>query len=292
MPDPAPATTPIAPPSAAELADLIHGALHGGIDRPHLVGVTTEPSNDLALAFWEVPSVLRDPISPLVGYRAPSSWDAVALTCTGRRHDLDQPATAPTPVTSTVVRTRAGGSATVISSGDEPWERIASPPIGPAADVLARVLGCATPPPEHTSAVLIDLTWLERIAASHPRRSRRHLAWAHLADRHPLRRSGPGPSPGELRARAVQAAVESPWSHLLERHRTVPLPATQHGPPGGDVLRADEWFDEGAMCRWSMRQSPPVPELLDAALGPLGPEVAEQVRSALAELGATARPAR
>jgi hypothetical protein len=290
VPDPAPA--PITRPSAPELADLIHGTLAGTVDRPHVVGISCEAEGDLALALWEVPATLRDPIAPLVGYRAPSTWEAIALTCTGRRHDLSQPGLRPAPVATTVVRARSGACATVISSGDEPWERIGTPPEGPVADVLARVLGCATPPPEHTSAVLIDLTWLERIARSHPNRSRRHLHWAHLADRHPMRRSGPTPSPEELRARAAQTSAESPWSHLLERHRTVPLPAAQHGPPGGDVLTADEWFDEGSMCRWSMRQSLPVPELLEAALSPLASAEAQQVRAALAELGATARRAR
>jgi hypothetical protein len=49
-------------------------------------------------------------------------------------------------VTTTVVRTRDGGSASVLSGPDVPWERIDHPPVGPAADVLARVLG-VTPAP-------------------------------------------------------------------------------------------------------------------------------------------------
>lgn len=280
---------PLAVPSLRTIAETVHGAI------AHLDGDPTpiatiahvdlhRETAELSLGFWELPPVTGHPMAPLVGFRAPGCWDAIGLISSGRLRQLDQPATEPTRVTSTVLADRSGEVASVLAEAGKEVRFLADPPVGVVPDVLARVLGLDTPPPEQTVASLVDLTWLDRLAGDLLARPPRGRSWRWLADRHPLRGTGPLPEAGDLAVRTAVYASGRSWFAVGSRISGTELPAARCGPPGGTTLRAGEWFDEGSLSRWILRDLPPAESLLPDLLAVLPPDVGESLLLALCEV--------
>ena len=284
-----PSTAPTSPPWSdparfSAFAELVHTSLAPADGATHLLAV--EPAGDGAsLGFWEVPGGLAHPAAPLVGFRAPETWAAAGLHVRGRRHDLTAPDRPALPVTSTTLLARGGLAVTVVESA-EGTEVLSGAgdlaPEGVAADILARVLGRPTPPPEQSPATYLDACWLDRVAATALDRPTAVRSWRWLADRHPLRGTGPVPEPAQLAARARSEALATSWAVLLQRFAEVALPAAEWGPPGGSVLPAGTWFDEGSLCRWLLRSLPPVDALCSDLLAVLPPALGEQLVDGLA----------
>jgi len=278
-----PPTSPC--PPAAQLAEIIHHAT--AVDpRPRIVFVSLEPNEKVAFGFWDIPLNAPHPADPLVGFRAPRTWHALGLITTAQMRRLDHPAEPATPVTSTVLLQRDGAVVSILDGPDRPAEVITDAPAGWVPDAMHRALGLPTPPPEQSTAALIELTWLDRIATGLLGRPSRARGWRWLADRHPLRGDGPPPPPEQLAAATAAAAVEITWADLQARAGDAPLPAATLGPPGGQILPAAEWFDEGSICRWTLRELPPAEGLLPDLLSVLPPALGQSLVAALVEIDA------
>ena len=283
---PVPAAAPL---SLAAIAVTIHRSVAGSAERAPVarfahVDLTVGPET-LGLGFWDLPPGPGHPIAPLVGFRAPDRWDAVGLISSGRLRTVDDPRAAPTSVLSTVLVDRGGRVASVLGAdGGGPLRTIEDPPAGVVPDVLARVLGRATPPPDQTVAAWVDLTWLDRLAGELLPRPARGRSWRWAADRHPLRGTGPVPEPADLAIRTAAYAVERPWSAIGRSLTGTELPAAQRGPSGGSVVDAGGWFDDGSLSRWILRDLPPADALLPDLLAVLPPQVGDSVLTALADV--------
>ncbi len=253
-------------PSLASIAQVVHRAT---TDDPvaRVVTVRSDPdATELSLGFWDVPEVPLHPIEPLVGFVAPTSWNAIGLISTGRLRHLDRLDAAPARTLSTVLLHRDGTAASVIGVEDEDPRALDEAPVGLVPDVLNRVLQRPTPPPDEPTGALVELTWLDRIAAGLLHQRSRGRSWRWLADRHPLRGGGPVPEPEDLAARTAAYSEERTWTALRLLALTDDLPAVRWGPPGGTTAPACTWFDDGSLSRWLLRHLPPadalVPDLL------------------------------
>lgn len=277
-------------PSLARLARLIHQAT---TDDPvtRVVYVEHAPAAEASdLGFWDVPQILPHPVDPLIGWIAPSSWDAVGLISSGRLRHLDQPDRAPERTLSTFLLGRDGTSASAIGPvGGEP-RLLEEPPTGLVPDVLKRVLGLPTPAPEDRTGAFADLTWLDELASGVLGARNRIRAWRWLADRHPLRGTGPTPSPEELAARTAAYSEERSWAGLRLLAVTQDLPAVRFGPPGGSRLPGCEWFDDGSLSRWLLSRLPPAEALVPDLLSVLPHHVGADLLTALGEVDGTWPP--
>lgn len=270
-----PAAPAASPPSLRALAEALHHA--GSPDAsPSIVSVELHDTEEVSIGRWTPPSDLDHPLTALLGFRAPDSWNAVGLLGSGRARMLDGPATADGQcIRFTVLTQRDGTSVSLLDElGATAPTVTEDPPHGWSADVLARVLGLPTPPPEASPALLVEAQWLERVAAGVLDRPGRVRSWRWLADRHPLRGPGPVPDPDELAAATAAHAEDHPWRRLRQAAAKVPLPAATHGPSGGTVLDAERWFDDGSISRWMLQRLGPVElvlaDLLDALPHHLG----------------------
>jgi hypothetical protein len=268
-------------PILANLAEGIHLA-HGDPScappaAMRLISLTTEGHERLAVGFWDLPDGAGHRSDPLVGFRAPPGWAGAGLVTSG-------------PMVTVMLRTRGGQVVSFIGEAGHPGPPILERPEGVVPDVLARVLGVATPAPRCTTATFVDLTWLERVVTARRPRPGRPRSWRWLADHHPLRGTGPTPSPSELADRTRRYGEDRTWQSFLERHRATPLPAAVWGPPGGEVLVLSEWFDEGSISRWVLRHLPPPDLLLGELLNSLSASLAHAVLDALAETDRSAAP--
>ncbi|MFN8016736.1 MAG: hypothetical protein U0P45_01295 [Acidimicrobiales bacterium] len=199
------------------------------------------------------------------------------------RH-LDRPEEGRQGIASVVLWDREDTCASAFGDPDDAPTVVEDPPDGLAADVLRRVLGLPTPPPELSPLATIDVTWLERLAEGLTRRPGKPRSWAWAADRHPYRGYGPTPSPAALAARARGSELGS-WAELRGRLGAAELPAARWGPPGGEVLGLGDWFDDGSLARWLVAGQAQPGALATHVLGTLPPPVAERVVAALVELG-------
>ncbi|HWJ99025.1 MAG TPA: hypothetical protein VNQ33_12755, partial [Acidimicrobiales bacterium] len=172
------------PPSLARIASLVHRAT---TDQPvaRVVHLRVDHRDEtFDLGFWDIPPVPSHPMEPLVGFVAPSSWDAIGLISTGRVRHLDEPGGGAAASLSTVLLHRDGTAASVIAvEGAEP-RLLDDPPEGLVPDVLNRVLQRPTPPPDAPTGALVELTWLDRITTGLLRPRGRTRSWRWLADRH------------------------------------------------------------------------------------------------------------
>ncbi len=266
-------------PSLARTASILHrSATDGPVAR--VVYVQTNPVEEtLDLGFWDVPPGPGHPVEPLVGFVAPQTWSAIGLISSGRLRHLDRPSEDPHAVQSTVLLHRDGTAAGIIGAGDGAEVVLEEPPQGLVADVLNRVLGLPTPPPDAPTGAVVELTWLDRIAAGLLHQRGRGRSWRWLADRHPLRGGGPVPSPEELAARTAAYSEERTWAGLRLLAVTQDLPAARCGPPGGTTAPACTWFDDGSLARWLLSRLPPaealVPDLLSVVPSHVGADLLE-----------------
>ena len=130
---------------------------------------------------------VRLPADALVGFRAPDEWDAVGIATTGRVHDLDGRRPADRGRFTTLAF-RDGGQATVIERLDGRIDVLEGAPVGWVVDVLRRVLGTAADPPEGSTALIVDVWWLDSMVAGLLERPDRigqvieHIVAAHGVD--------------------------------------------------------------------------------------------------------------
>jgi hypothetical protein len=133
---------------------------------------------------------------------------------------------------------------------------------------------------------VVELTWLDRIAMGLLDRSRGR-SWRWLADRHPLRGSGPVPAPDELAARTAMYSEERTWAGLRLLAVAQDLPAVRCGPPGGTTAPACTWFDDGSLSRWLLSRLPPAEALVPDLLSVLARHVGADLLAALAVVDGT-----
>lgn len=274
---------PVAAPTTRQVAELISEVASPDAD-PTVVYVEHHlAQGELCLGLWPLPPGPGHPLAPLVGFRAPGSWEALGVTCTATARHLDQPDDA-SAVRATVLVDRTGGVTSTLIAEGEPLDVGDEPPIGLVVDILARALDLPTPPPEWSTAMLVESTWLDRMASGLLQRPARGRSWRWVADRHPLRGGGPVPEPEELARRTVRHAKVQSWADLRLAATGAELPAATCGPPGGQVLDAYDWFDDGSLCRWSLQGLPPAEAVLADLLGILPGHVGADLSRALTQV--------
>ena len=274
-------SAPTEPPSLDRLASIVHEAV-ADLGRPRVVHVAMDPTEEtFDLGFWDVPAVSGHPIEPLVGFVAPRSWDAVGFVSSGRLRHLDRPESPPERTLTTVLFHRDGTTASVIGPPGSVPRLLDGPPEGLVPDVLNRVLGRPTPPPDQPTGALVELTWLDRILGGAASLRGRRQSWVWLADRHPLRGAGPLPDAGELAARTEAYSHERTWAGLRLLAITDDLPAVHIGPPGGSTAPACTWFDDGSLSRWLLGRLPPAEAVLPDVASMLAPAVRDALLAAL-----------
>lgn len=279
-PDPGP---PLERPSLRSIAEAVHDA--GSRDAvPHLIRVCNLPDcEELELGFHALSADLPRTFDCLVGFRAPNWWDAVGVTTFGRLHHQgdDQPAES---ARFTTIVSRHDGCVSVIEGDRSERVVIEDPPTGWSHDVLLRVLGLDTAPPEGSPALVMDLWWLDAVASLALAKPRSLRSWGPLARAHPLCPPGTIPSPNELAALTASEALARPWWFLRQRFAKLALPAEEHGPKGeGETLPAGRWFDDGSLCRWMLRDLPPADLLLADLLATLPAHLADSLLAGLVE---------
>lgn len=278
---------PDGPPSLSRIASVIHAATADDpVARVTYVQIDHD-AETFDLGFWDVPPGPGHPIEPLVGFVAPASWDAIGLVSTGRLRHLDQPDHRPERTLSTVLLGRDGTAASIIGRAGAENRTLDAPPIGLVPDVLNRVLGLPTPPPDAPTGQIVELTWLDRIASGLLHQRSRGRSWRWLADRHPLRGGGPVPDPEELAARTAAYSEERSWAGLRLLAVTQDLPAARSGPPGGSVAPACTWFDDGSLSRWLLSRLPPADALVPDLMSVLPHHVGSDLLIALGEVDGT-----
>jgi hypothetical protein len=273
-------------PSRGRLAELIHRATTDG-PVARLVSVHQDPvAERFELGFWDLPPGAGHPVDPLVGFVAPQRWCAVGLVTSGRMRHLDRVDQIAQPTLATVLVHRDGTAASVVGAPAGSERMIEDPPVGLVADVLNRVLGRPTPPPEEPTGTMVELTWLDRLAGGllHPRG--RVRSWRWMADRHPLRGGGPVPSPEELAARTAAYSEQRTWADVRFFGAEQELPAARFGPPDGTTALAATWFDDGSLSRWLLSTLPPADALVPDLLAVLPDHVGADLLTALGEVDA------
>ncbi|MCU1371253.1 MAG: hypothetical protein JWO77_2447 [Ilumatobacteraceae bacterium] len=272
------------PPSLERIASVIHAATE---DDPvaRIASIRLDASTEtLDLGFWDVPPGPGHPIEPLVGFVAPAEWHAVGLTSSGRLHHLDRPGQEAERALSTVLLGRDGGAASIIGSPGRRTRTLHEPPVGLIPDVLNRVLGRPTPPPDAPTGQFVELTWLDRVATGLLQQRSRVRSWRWLADRHPLRGGGPVPAPEDLAARTAAYSEERTWAGLRSLAVAQELPAARRGPPGGSSAPACTWFDDGSLSRWLLSRLPPAEALVPDLVSVLPHHVGADLLTALGEV--------
>lgn len=271
-------------PTLASIALVLH---RSAVELPRPAAfihvVHHREAEEISLGVWPLPPDLGHPLLPLVGFCAPERWHATGVVVSGHQH-LEGGPIPVGPVHTTALRARNGEAVSVIGVPGEDPEVLRSRPVGFAADVVARTLGLSTPPPQHTTAAFVELTWLDRVATGLLQRRSAGRSWRWLADRHPLRGPGGVPEPCELAARTADHGASEPWSVLRRRLAHAQLPAAELGPDGGTVETLGTWFDDGSLSRFALRPLPDAPGLLDAVMGRLPGHSAQALRDALVEV--------
>jgi hypothetical protein len=281
------APTSLVHPLLATFLELVHQSASDTGPAVALIGTRHDA---FEVAFWPVPERYAHPADPLVGYLAPTQWDAIALLTPGWLRPLDDAAeswaSADGPTRITALVDRHGAAISVIDRPDGPCT-LRSVPLGWVPDALARALGLATPPPAESTAAWVEAQWLDRIAPGILGQFDEATTWDWLVARHPLAGDLPHPSPASLAARTFTAALDTPWSVL--RDRNAPSLAQLHGgqhPMSGDLAVAPaQWFDDGAYSRWVMRQMPPLDLLLADLLSVMRADLGDALLDALVSVG-------
>jgi hypothetical protein len=274
-------------PSLRRIASLVHRATSDG-PVARVVHVQVDAREEtFDLGFWDLPPGPGHPVDPLVGFVAPRRWCAIGLISSGRMRHLDRPDEAPQATLSTVLLHRDGTAASVIGVPGGPEQAMDDPPVGLVPDVLNRVLGRPTPPPDEPTGTMVELTWLDRLASGLLQQRSRVRSWRWLADRHPLRGAGPVPPPEELAARTAAYGQQRSWADVRAFGAAQELPAARCGPPDGTTASAATWFDDGSLSRWLLSALPPAAALVPDLLAVLPDHVGADLLTALGEVDGT-----
>lgn len=282
------APTSPAPPTLARLAELIHQAIDvddgSGPDALFAYVRHHDDDEELELGLWRLP-LDGWPCAPLVGLVAPASWTAVGVALPGRAHHLDDDGAAPDRAVVTALADRSGDDASVLRVGDGDGVLHAERAPGMVSDVLARMLGRPTPRPEHSTAAMVEVAWMDRVGAGLAHRSGRGRSWSWFADRHPLRGAGPVPEPGDLAIRTRAHAAAHSWAGLRHGLDGAVPPDDERRPTGGEVIDLASWFDDGAFSRWLLRDLPMAEAVVADARRRVDAAVVEALDDALVALG-------
>lgn len=276
-------------PSFLHLAvDLVHRAADR-TDAPVLFGA--ERTGDrVRLHAWSI--FPDDDDRFLVGWLAPPSWSILGFTAVSRArhrdpigrfdltddsdHDADgERFAADPPSTRMTLAVERHGDVLLRfdeDHGTTTIERVT----GPMVDHLSRAVARPTSPPELTPGALVELHWLDRIAAIVLERPGA-ATWPALAACHPLGDGLPA-DPTTLALATLAHDATTTWASLRAASADV---ISSELPPSGDVVHAAEWFDDGSYARWTSRDLPPADVLLEAVLTNLADEAAAQLVQAL-----------
>jgi len=284
---------PVAVPSLAHYAELIHHGTRGAV--PAVVSLGAGAGDSVSVRAWLFPEASGHPADPLVGFVAPRSWDAIGLVATGTvralpgarppSHDLAGPSQV------TTLMARDGRSVSVLDGPGPATTVLGEPPEGWVADALARCLRRPTPAPVEPSVAWVEASWLDRIAPAVLARPGDRFSWRWLADQHPLAGGRPHPEPTDLAARSFTYALDHPWSLLRRRFAASAVAAVDAAHPGAvsEAIDPADWFDDGSFCRWTMRRLPPAELLLGDLLAVLPDDLADMVVEALVTVPPDAR---
>jgi hypothetical protein len=258
---------------------------------PTLVRITAWPGKPLTDGFDLGVRPLDNEMSvveALAGFIAPPEWLAIGVVTEGNARHLAEPSERRrVRCVHLVDRSGASGSTlrlhgeevTVLDSADD------HQPSGRIHDVCRRALGLSTAAPEHSSAELWAILWLERLLEYRgctPADVR--LPWRDVAELHPAVALVVDDADGE-RWGAQPAHQLTRLGELLAEVHSWPVLrmacAAGEWPVDGVPAEVAEWLDDGAFSRWVLGAFPALDQLADAACEVVPPSVRRRLRAAL-----------
>jgi hypothetical protein len=222
----------------------------------------------------------RSCLEGLLGFEAPSSWDAVGVAATGKSHVIEagpHGASGATgergsPLVVGFLLTRRREAVMASGPPDGPFRAVHGPVTGRVADACARALGLATSPV--TTASPLDWwarRWLEVLAAR-AAAGRPATTWAEVVAAFPAAvPTVEGRDPVELSRSGRLLAVTHPWPELRGRC------AAGLGPIDGVTPELARWMDDPMFARWCCDASPPLAFLAREVCAGLPVAVARQL---------------
>jgi hypothetical protein len=291
-PDPSDTSSSLSAALPRLAAALDEAAEQEGWGRPPtLVRVTAWPAKPLTDGFDLGVRPLESELSvveALAGFTAPTEWLAIGVVTEGNaRHLAGASERRRVRCVHLVDRSGASGSTlrlqgeevTVLSSEDD------HDPSGRIDDVCRRALGLSTAPPEHSSAELWAILWLERLLeyrgcapADIP------LPWRDVAELHPAVALVVGEADGERWGPQAAQQLTRLGELLADVHSWPVLRiacAAGEWPVEGVPAEVAEWLDDGAFSRWVLGAFPPLDQLTAVASEVVPPSVRRRLRATL-----------
>jgi hypothetical protein len=271
-------------------AALDDAAEQEGWDRPPLLVRVTEwpadgPSEGFDLGVRPIDDG-ASVVEALAGFTAPSDWSAIGVVTEGNaRHLANRDERRRVRCVHLVDRTGASGS-TLRLQGDDVsvlTDNDGHRPSGRIDDACRRALGLPTAPPEHSSAELWAIVWLERLlehrGCSPPSM---RFPWHEAAGLHPAVALVVADDP----TCAAEAAKElGRLGEVLAQVHSWPVLrvacAAGDWPVEGVPADVAEWLDDGAFSRWVLGELPSLEQLAAAACDVVPPSVARRLRAVL-----------
>ena len=226
------------------------------------------------------------PSEVLTGFTAPADWFAVGVASNGWAHTLESPprrARQRIRMIALVARDSSEAAA-MRRYGHDELEFLPGLGEGPMADILRRVVGLSTAPPDMPIGELLAKFWLQRIIAEAKRgRHAPKLSWERAAALHPAMDLTDRPATANnLPALGADIAGRMDW----ERLRCVMARGRD------DTAEAAAWMDTGMFARWMVNGRPPLADLIKRASHRLTPAASARVHEALAAWGLTTQTLR
>jgi len=214
------------------------------------------------------PCLQVDPIDLLVGFRAPRSWNGVAVVSDGTARPLPASDGEPAPDAHRVVVAfavdRSGQTASCVGDGSGYIQFSTEDEVsGFVADLCRRVLGLPCPDEPRGTIDLTTAEWLDTILhlAADPLTAPHVRTWPDAVALHPAVSPGADPAmfgdPLDLAAMTHRVTDEWDWEQLR-------LSAIR-----GDVVLDDvspaaaEWMDGPFLARWLLGMHRPLHDLVD-----------------------------
>lgn len=153
------------------------------------------------------------------------------------------------------------------------------PAYGLTVDGLQRAMGLPTAPPDVCVTQLLTTAWLERVLEV-GRNRRRPLSWSAIIALHPAQEVlGAAAGDGDLVQLNRQMDTAVTWGRLrwwaIEGRWEVP----------GLTPTDAAWLDDGAFSRWALAGRSPLPRLVAALAGVIGPAHARRCARVVRRLG-------